>query len=136
MKALRALRALNRDQRGGAIIEFAFALPVLVTLLIGILQSGLMLYAKSGMRHGIGEGVRHAKVNRDADSAYVLDKVRGAAFGVEASGIKTLTFQRSTNANGEDLVTIAMSYQPSSFIPFVRRLPITLTETRTVYLPE
>jgi hypothetical protein len=29
-----------------------------------------------------------------------------------------------------------MTYQPSSFIPFVRRLPITLSESRTVYLPE
>jgi Flp pilus assembly protein TadG len=127
---------LLRDQRGGAIIEFAFALPIVVTLLIGILQSGLMLYAKSGMRHGIGEGVRYAKVYRTAESAVVLGKVRDAAYGVQARGIQTLTFQRSTNANGEDLATIAMTYQPSSFIPFVRTLPITLSETRTIYLPE
>jgi Flp pilus assembly protein TadG len=133
---MRALRALRRDQRGGAIIEFAFALPILITLLIGMLQSSLMLYAKSGMRHGIGEGVRLAKVNRTADSALVLGKVRSAAYGINASGIRTLTFQRSTNASGEDLVTIAMTYQPNSFIPFVRRLPITLSENRTVYLPE
>jgi Flp pilus assembly protein TadG len=133
---MKAHRALHRDQRGGAIIEFAFALPILIALLIGILQSGLMLYAKSGMRHGIGEGVRHAKVHRIADSAAVLAKVRSAAFGVEASGIQSLTFQRSTNANGEDIATIAMTYQPNSFIPFVSRLPITLSESRTVYLPE
>jgi Flp pilus assembly protein TadG len=133
---MRRLRALLRNQRGGAVIEFAFALPIMVTLLIGILQSGLMLYAKSGMRNGVGEGVRYAKVYRTAESDVVLSKVRAAAFGVQANGIRTLTFQRSTNANGEDLVTIAMTYQPSSFIPFVSRLPITLSESRTVYLPE
>jgi Flp pilus assembly protein TadG len=124
------------DQRGGAIIEFAFVLPILITLLIGILQSSLMLYAKSGMRHGIGEGVRFAKVYRTAEQLAVLNKVRGSLYGVEASGIRTLSFQRSTTALGEDTVTIAMTYQPSSYIPFVRRLPITLSETRTVYLPE
>jgi Flp pilus assembly protein TadG len=133
---MRTIRLLHRDQRGGAIIEFAFALPIMVTFLIGILQSSLMLYAKSGMRHGVGEGVRFAKVFRDAEDVAVLNKVRGAAFGVQASRIKTLTFQRSTSANGEDLATIAMTYEPSSFIPFVPRLPITLSETRTLYLPE
>jgi Flp pilus assembly protein TadG len=129
---------LFRDQRGGAIVEFAFALPIMVTLLIGILQSGLMLYAKSGMRHGIGEGVRFAKVNRNTqdDGNAVLDKVRSTVFGVKASGIQTLTYERVTNAGGEDVVTISMTYQPSSFIPFVRKLPITLSEARTIYLPE
>jgi Flp pilus assembly protein TadG len=127
---------LREDQRGGAIIEFAFALPVLITLLIGILQSGLMLYAKSGMRHGIGEGVRYAKVYRSAEQATVLNKVRGAAYGVEASGIRSLTFQRTTTTGGEEVATITMTYQPNSYIPFVRHLPITLSETRTVYLPE
>jgi Flp pilus assembly protein TadG len=126
----------QQDQRGGAIIEFAFVLPILATLLIGILQSGLMLYAKSGMRHGVGEGVRFAKVYRTATSDAVLNQVRASVYGVKVSEIQTLTFQRSTNANGEDLATIAMTYQPSSFIPFVRRVPITLSETRTVYLPE
>lgn len=135
---MRRLAALRRNERGGAIIEFAFALPILVTLLIGILQSSLMLYAKSGMRHGIGEGVRFAKVYRNlqSDSATVLNKVRATAYGVEPSGIQSLTYQRTTNANGEDLATITMTYQPNSFIPFVRKLPITLTEARTVYLPE
>lgn len=127
---------LPADQRGGAIIEFAFALPILITLLIGILQSSLMLYAKSGMRHGVGEAARFAKVYRSAEQAAVLNKVRAAAYGVEASGIKSLTFQRTTTPRGEDVATIAMTYQPNSYIPFVRHLPITLSETRTVYLPE
>jgi Flp pilus assembly protein TadG len=127
-----------RDQRGGAMVEFAFAAPILITLMIGILQSSLMLYAKSGMRHGIGEGVRFAKVYRStqANQTAVLNKVKSSLYGVKVSGIQTLTYQRTTNARGEDLVTIAMTYQPSSFIPFVRRLPITLSESRTVYLPE
>jgi hypothetical protein len=88
------------------------------------------------MRHGVGEGVRFAKVYRAAESETVLGKVRGAVYGVVPSGIKTLTFQRSTNANGEELATITMTYQPNSFIPFVPKLPVTLSETRTVYLPE
>ena len=133
---MKRLKPLARDERGGTITEFAFALPILATLLIGILQSSLMLYAKSGMRHGIGEAARFAKVYRAADSATVLAKVRGAVYGVEPSGIKTLTFQRTTSANGEDRATITMSYQPNSYIPFVPRIPVTLTETRTVYLPE
>jgi Flp pilus assembly protein TadG len=135
---MRRLAAFRRDERGSAIVEFAFALPIMVTLMIGILQSSLMLYAKSGMRHGIGEGLRLAKVQRttQASAVVVTNKVRAAAYGVKASNIKTLTYQRVTNARGEDVLTIAMTYQPSSFIPFVRRLPITLSESRTVYLPE
>jgi Flp pilus assembly protein TadG len=135
---MKRLSAFRGDERGGAIIEFAFALPILVTLMIGILQSSLMLYAKSGMRHGIGEGLRLAKVQRttQANAVVVTNRVRAAAYGVKASGIRTLSYQRTTNTRGEEVLTIAMTYQPSSFIPFVRRLPITLSDSRTVYLPE
>ncbi len=70
------LRKLASHRDGAVAIEMAFALPVLVTLMIGILQFGLILQASGAMRHGIGEGLRFAKVNAVADPS---DPVQVAA---------------------------------------------------------
>ena len=46
-----------RPARGGG-VEFALALPVLVTLIYGIFQVGLLYEANAGMQHALGEGAR------------------------------------------------------------------------------
>ena len=51
---------LRRCQRGAAVIEFALSLPILVLLIYGIFQVGLMFQANAGMQHALGEGARYA----------------------------------------------------------------------------
>ena len=51
---------LRRDERGVAATEMALALPVLVTMIYGIFQVGLLYQANAGMQHALGEGARLA----------------------------------------------------------------------------
>ena len=51
---------LKRDERGVAATEMALALPVLVTMIYGIFQVGLLYQANAGMQHALGEGARYA----------------------------------------------------------------------------
>lgn len=128
------VRKLRSDEGGAVAIEMAFALPVLVTLMIGILQFALVLQASGAMRHGIGEGLRFAKVNASATAAQVEAETRANMEGVKLTGIRSLTFQRGT-ASGAAFGRIAMQYELTPVIPFAPLPPIQLNETRTAYLP-
>jgi Flp pilus assembly protein TadG len=57
---MRLATILRRDERGVAATEMALALPVLVTMIYGIFQVGLLYQANAGMQHALGEGARFA----------------------------------------------------------------------------
>lgn len=63
------LRSLLHDESGATMIEFAFALPVLIVMLWMIVQMGFVLRANAGMQQALGEGARFATlcVNPSAD---------------------------------------------------------------------
>ena len=60
MLKLPFVRRVVRNEQGAAVIEMAFALPVLIMLLWMIVQLGLVFRAMSGIQHGLGEGARTA----------------------------------------------------------------------------
>lgn len=128
------IAALASDERGATVIEFAFALPVLVTLMVGILQYGMILHTSGGLRNALGEGIRHAKVYPSATQASVLQKTRDALPGIDPNGITALTFERGVS-NGAAFGRLSITYQAEAVIPFVPVQAITLTETKTAYLP-
>ena len=61
---MRLATILQRDERGAAAIEMALALPVLVTMIYGIFQVGLLYQANAGMQHALGEGARYGDALR------------------------------------------------------------------------
>ena len=128
------IRRLNSDSRGSIGLEFGLAIPILIALIIGVLQFGIVLNANGAMRHAMGEGLRLAKVDRDATDTAVTDRVRAQLVGVDPAVIQTLTFARATS-NNIDRGTITMSIRLTPIIPFAAIPPITLTETKTIYLP-
>jgi Flp pilus assembly protein TadG len=54
------LTRLRSNERGAAAVEMALALPVLVSMIYGIFQVGLLYQANAGMQHALGEGARYA----------------------------------------------------------------------------
>jgi Flp pilus assembly protein TadG len=128
------VRRLISDARGAAVIEFAFALPILVVLMIGVLQFGMVLHASGGVRHAIGEGVRYAKVHPDATDPEILDVTRAGLAGIDAGSVQALNIQRG-QSDGADYGRITMRYRIAPVIPFAPIPPIVIEEARTVYLP-
>lgn len=53
-------KILKRNESGAAAIEMAIALPVLVAMIYGLFQVGLLYQANAGMQHALGEGARYA----------------------------------------------------------------------------
>lgn len=127
------LRALAGDRTASTTVDFAFALPILVVLMVGALQASQILHARGSLRHAVGEGVRLAKVNPDATQAQVLALVRAQLPSLKAERLSNLGFTRGT-ANGAQTATVTASYTTASDYPVIS-FPVTITESKTVYLP-
>ena len=131
---LSPLRALKRDEQGSLGFEFAIALPILVTLMLGILQFAMVLHASGAMRNAMGEGLRLAKVNPSATTTEVTDETKDEFVGVAHSGIKRLIFTRGTATNGASYGRMVMEYELTPLLPFAPIPPIKIIEQKQVYL--
>ncbi len=60
---MRRLCPLLRDRRGASAIEFAIAAPLLVTLVFGVMETGMLYNASTGLKHGVNEAARIAADN-------------------------------------------------------------------------
>lgn len=62
-------RASERDERGAALVEFAFVFPILFLLVAGMIDFGLTFSNLNSTRQGVREGARQAVVaNFGADA--------------------------------------------------------------------
>jgi len=134
IRSAKFLRRLKSDQTGALGFEFAIAMPVLVTIMLGILQFAMVLHASGAMRNAMGEGLRLAKVNPDATATEVTDETKDEFVGVAHSGIQSLVFTRGTAANGADYGRLVMQYELTPLLPFAPIPPIVINEEKQIYL--
>ena len=127
-------RRILKDERGATVLEFALALPVLATLMIGILQFGIVMHTSGGIRHAMGEGLRYAKVNPSATAAQVEQHARNALVGIDNGGLTAVSFTRGTQ-DGAEYGRLTISYRAEPVVPFIPDQVINLSRTKQVYLP-
>jgi Flp pilus assembly protein TadG len=135
------LKILRRNERGAAAIEMAIALPVLLVMIYGIFQVGLVFQANAGMQHALGEGARLETLcvptangcNAPADSA-VVTRMQSKLFGMNigAFGTPTVTTPASATCTNCRLLTVTYSVTPNYL--FYNGRPITLTRTKLVHI--
>jgi Flp pilus assembly protein TadG len=88
-----------RSERGQAMVEFAFVLPVLMVILLAIVQFGIAFNNYVTLTDAVRAGGRQASVGRFAGSDPVgatTDKVLSSAAGLTSSDIQVTV----TNADG------------------------------------
>lgn len=125
---------LSRDDRGSLGFEFALAMPILVTLMLGILQFGMALHASGAMRNAMGEGLRLYKVDRSVTATEVYAETKDELVGVDQKGIQSLVFTSGTAANGASYGKLVMKYTLEPLLPFAPVPDIELVEEKYVYL--
>ena len=133
-----ALRKLRRDERGTATIEMAICLPVLVVLLWGIFQVGIAFQANAGMQHALGEGARLATICQNPSARGVCGMATDAqikvAITAKAFGTGVGTFSEPGVATGVGYKDLTVSFtMPMNFL-FFTGPPVTLTQTKRVYV--
>ena len=128
---MRRLRQLLGDRTGSAVVEFAVAVPVLVSMVWGIFQIGILYQANAGMQHALGEAARYATIYPTPDDSQIQAKITSAKFGL---GNGTWGEPEIVTDATADTKTITVSYtQPTDFL-FFAGPTVTLGATKVVYL--
>ena len=130
---MRILKKLRRDEGGAAVIEMAFALPVLIMLMWLIVQLGLVFRAMSGIQHGLGEGARMATLfPKPADEA-IHDKIEAAVYGI-GPGNFDIEDPVTGTADGATYMDLKVTYTQSTDLLLVPGPNISVTRHKRVWI--
>lgn len=120
-------RGIIRNQEGAAVIEMAFALPILIVLVWMFVQLAQIYRAMAGIQQALGEGARYATLCLNPTTtgcatptaAQIKTRINDSVYGIGPG-----TFTVPTPAPGNDGGTgnyydLTVSYtQPTSLMLF------------------
>lgn len=130
---MRILKKLRRDEGGAAVIEMAFALPVLIMLMWLIVQLGLVFRAMSGIQHGLGEGARMATLfPKPADQA-IHDRIEAAVYGI-GPGNFDIEDPVTGTADGATYMDLKVTYTQSTDLLLIPGPNISVTRFKRVWI--
>jgi Flp pilus assembly protein TadG len=119
-----SLRALGRDQRGTAVVEFALVAPILFLLVFGILDFGRALNYYNQLTQLAGQGARAAVVDSNPDgtgpasgTSIQSQLVNTYATGGIRNGVSVCITNASAPAIGQP-VTVQTTYK-FTFLPLI-----------------
>jgi len=118
-------RSKNMPQTGQDLVEFALALPVLLLLLIGVFQFGVLAFSYNTLANAAREGARLGSVTSGASSVGPVDCksthtiVQGAC--ALTGGLKPESIQVQVTVDGR--VRVDMSYDAPVFTALIPSLP-------------
>ena len=115
-----------RSQRGAAAVELALVLPLLCTILFGIIEAGRYYNQRVTLTHAAREGARVLALTND--SSLAQDRVTGALNGMTGY---TPTWSSCPSSPGPADAAAVTLVKPFTFtIPFVTAvLPNTISTT-------
>ena len=129
------LKLLRKCQRGGAAVEFAISVPVLIVCIYGIFQIGLLYEANAGMQHALGEGARLATLyDRTTTSKVPSDTAIKARMTATLFGRNDGTFTVSDPVSGTGFKTLTISYTRQMSFLLVPGPNVTLNRSKKVYV--
>jgi Flp pilus assembly protein TadG len=138
---MKLLKLLRRDQRGAAAIEFAIAVPVMVVMIYGIFQVGLIYQANAGMQHALGEGARLATLCTPSGSTCtapaddtIVAKMNAKKFGNNIGTFGTPTVTTTASSSCTYCRDLSITYTVTPNFLFFSAPPVTLTRTKRVYI--
>jgi hypothetical protein len=117
------MRAVKRED-GAVLVEFALVIPLLLLVVIGMMQFGILLNAKISETQLTASAARYAAVNQnpgDPDSLVEYIKLRAGTASLRNEGKVCLEYPVSEDgSSGEpgDPVKVTMSYT-YDLIPFL-----------------
>jgi len=124
-----------RNQKGASAVEFALILPLLVVLLFGIVEFGLLMYNTQVITNASREGARAGIVFSPRPNTTAIENVvkayansRLVTFGTQKEPSTTLP-NGSCSAFGDDLI-VNVSY-PYRFLVFQRLVGLLGSGTMT-----
>lgn len=132
---MKLIRKLRRNEDGAAVIEMAFALPILVMLLWMIIQLGLVFRAMSGIQHALGEGARAATLWPVPSDTTITDKMEAAVYGI-GPGDFTIVDPVGGTLDGGNYLDLQVTYTQDTDLLFLPGPTISVTRSKRVWVAE
>lgn len=127
-----ALRRFGRDQRGGAAVEAALCLPVLVLMVMGAAWFGWSQHQLSTMRYALRTTARAVVIDPTLTQSQVSNLVK-AEMGAQAASV-TVTYTVVSTTSGRE-ATLTGVYASTIQVPFAGAFPIARNETVKTFIP-
>jgi Flp pilus assembly pilin Flp len=129
------IRKLIRNEDGAAVIEMAFALPILIALIWMVVQLGLVFRAMSGIQHSLGEGARAATLWPVPSVDDIEAKMEAAVYGI-GPGTFEIEEPAAGSDDGSDYLDLVVTYtQPTDLLIFPGPT-ITVSRSKRVWVAE
>jgi Flp pilus assembly protein TadG len=127
------MRRLSRDESGATMVEFAFALPVLILMIWMLVQMGLLFRANSGIQHALGEGARFATLWPTPTKADVVSAMVESVDGVEPG---EFVVPQPTNGtqDGSTYWDLTVTYTQETDMLLFPGPTVTMTRTKRVWV--
>lgn len=129
------LKKVSRNDDGAAVIEMAFALPVLIMLLWMIVQLGLVFRAMSGIQHSLGEGARAATLWPVPTTGTISAKMEAAVYGI-GPGEFHIEDPVPGTADGSDFLDLEVTYTQDTDLLFLPGPTINVSRSKRVWVAE
>ena len=118
-------------------VKVRLALPILVSMIYGLVQVGLLYQANAGMQHALGEGARLATLcipsgttcNSPSDTQ-IKFRMATKAFG-KGDGNYTV----ADTVSGSGYKVLSITYSKKMNLIFFNGPTVTLTRTKRAYTP-
>lgn len=107
----------SRTERGNTAVEFAFILPPLLLLLLGIMETGRGFWANAALSYAVEQAARCAAI--DKNTCGTASEVQSYAAAQSGAGFTSAIFTVSTAAcgtlvTGSYPLTLHIPYAPSA----------------------
>lgn len=132
---MKLIRKLGRDDSGAAMIETAFALPVVIIMVWVVLQLGLVFRAMSGIQHALGEGARLATLYPKPTTETISDRVKQAVYGI-GPGHFDEPLLVPGEQDGSPYIDLTVSYTQETDLLLLPGPTITVSRSKRVWVAE
>ena len=124
MKQLALLARHRKNCRGSAAVEFAFAMPLMMGIILGSFEMGRMFWIDQAISHALSKTARHAMINPDDTNLELTSYFRTLPNAIDPDEV-VLTYAIDT-VNDIPFVTITATYpfEPVSGALALEAIPI------------
>jgi Flp pilus assembly protein TadG len=137
------LPSFNRDERGVATIEMAFALPILIVMIWMFVQFAQIYRAVAGIQQGLGEGARYATLCLAPTATgctiptpdQVKAKINASVYGIGPGSFSVTDPSLQTDAaNGGKYYDLKVSYTQATNLLLFTGPNISVSRAKRVWV--
>ena len=136
-------RRLRTDERGTAIVEMAFGLPILIVMIWMFVQLAQIYRASAGIQQALGEGARFATLCIDPTATGcnipsaddISDKINAAVYGIGPGDFEVAPPECNEDAvNGGAYYDLSVTYSQHTSLLLVPGPDISITRGKRVWV--